>query len=195
MKTAIHWFRRDFRLTDNTALNAAARPPTTSSPFTFSATGSSITTGPARTVRNSSAPACACSPKNLEADRRAAHHPPGPGRRELDKLAAETGAEAIFFNRDPDPFGRTVEGSVEAMAKRLGIAVSAHKDIALHERDDLRSGSGNPTAPTRRTSRRGQTAQTCRGSAPAQAAYRRTQSAPAAAHPRPLEDQERRTRN
>ena len=24
MKTVIHWFRRDFRLTDNTALNAAA---------------------------------------------------------------------------------------------------------------------------------------------------------------------------
>ncbi|NBR49569.1 hypothetical protein EBU02_12140 [bacterium] len=42
---------------------------------------------------------------------------------ELEKLALETRAEAIFFNRDPDPYGRGVEERLEKMGARIGIAI------------------------------------------------------------------------
>ena len=32
--------------------------------------------------------------------------------KELERLALETKAKAIFFNRDPDPYGRKVEGEL-----------------------------------------------------------------------------------
>ncbi len=143
MKTAIHWFRRDFRLTDNTALNAAAAAAANVIPVYILSewTQHHHWTGPNRQEF-----ICDCL-RVLAGDlkeiggRLIIRH--GAADDVLGKLAAETGAEAIFFNRDPDPFGRKVEGSVEAMGKACGVAVHAHKDIALHERDDLRAGSGN----------------------------------------------------
>jgi deoxyribodipyrimidine photo-lyase len=63
---------------------------------------------------------------------------------ELERLVVETGAGAIFFNRDPDPFGRGVEARVEMMAARHGIECRAFKDICLHERDEVLTGTGEP---------------------------------------------------
>lgn len=63
---------------------------------------------------------------------------------ELEKLAIETRAEAIFFNRDPDPYGRGVEDRLEKMGNRLGISIRPFKDIAIHERDEVLTGGGDP---------------------------------------------------
>ena len=62
----------------------------------------------------------------------------------LEKLIRETGATAIYFVRDPDPHGRAMEARVAAMAERLGVTVHPHKDHALHERDEVLTGSGTP---------------------------------------------------
>ena len=63
----------------------------------------------------------------------------------LEKLVRETGAEAIHFNRDPDPFGRAMEARVMAMAARLGPEGNSRtKDIALHEREEVLTGNGTP---------------------------------------------------
>ncbi len=143
MKTVIHWFRRDLRLTDNTALNAAAVAETVVPVFILSGWhGQHHWTGPNRQEF-----LCGCLQslaKNLEAIDGRLIIRDGPAERALEQLVAETGAQAIFYNQDPDPFGRAVEARVQALGARLGITVSAHKDIALHERDELLSGSGQP---------------------------------------------------
>jgi deoxyribodipyrimidine photo-lyase len=61
---------------------------------------------------------------------------------ELERLVLETGASVITANRDPDPFGREVERRLEAMAKVHGITLSLHKDICIHERDEVMTGQG-----------------------------------------------------
>lgn len=144
MKTAIHWFRRDLRLTDNTALNAAAGSAEEIVPVYILSDwkGSHHWVGPNRQEF-----LCACLvslSKNLEAIGGRLLIRCGPTERELEKLIAETGASAIFYNRDPDPFGRAVEDKLDALGKRLGVTISAHQDVALHERDALVSGAGLP---------------------------------------------------
>ena len=144
MKTVIHWFRRDLRLTDNTALNAAAAVAETVVPvFILSGwRGRHHWTGPNRQEF-----LCGCLQslaRNLESIGGRLIIREGPAERALEQLVAETGAQAVFYNRDPDPFGRAVETRLAALAERLGVTVSAHQDIALHERDELLSGTGQP---------------------------------------------------
>jgi len=144
VRRAIHWFRRDLRLTDNTALSAASRQ--------------------ARSV----------FPVYVLGDWRQAHRWTGPNRQhflcgclaalendlptiggrllvrrgnpvaELEKLAVETGAEAIFFNRDPDPHGRETERRLAVMAAGRGIQLRDFKDVCVHERDEMLTGTGEP---------------------------------------------------
>ena len=143
LKNVIHWFRRDLRLTDNTALHAAA------------AVGAQVTpvyilsdwkknhrwTGPNRQHFLSGS---LCS---LDANLRSIGSRlilrQGNALAELEKLASETQAEAIFFNRDPDPFGRAVEEKLEEMGQRLGIAIKPFKDVAIHERREVLTGAGD----------------------------------------------------
>lgn len=68
----------------------------------------------------------------------------GPADVALEKLFRETGAAAIYFARDPDPNGRAMEVRVATMARRLGVTVRSHQDHALHERDEVLTGSGTP---------------------------------------------------
>src|SRR4051794_26495009 len=105
----IHWLRRDLRLTDNTALHAAAN------------TGGQIIA------------------VHVQSDWQGTHHWTGPMRQEflcgclrslarnldhlgsrliirrgraedaLEQLVRETKCGAIYFNRDPDPWGRATE--------------------------------------------------------------------------------------
>ena len=144
MRTAIHWFRRDLRLTDNTALNAAAAAAEHVVPvYVLSAwQGQHHWTGPNRQEF-----LCACLQAlagNLAAIGSRLLIRTGQAEQELERLVADTGAEAIFYNRDPDPFGRAVETRLAALADRLGITVSAHQDVALHAGEELLAGSGAP---------------------------------------------------
>ncbi len=61
---------------------------------------------------------------------------------ELMRLAREAGAVEIHFNRDPDPFGRAVEERLDAACREAGIVAVAHKDVAIHERDEVLTGVG-----------------------------------------------------
>ena len=143
MKTAIHWFRRDLRLHDNTALLAAAK-----------AAGGHVTT------------------VYILSEWKGQHHWAGPNRQEflceslralaadlekaggrlivrcgkaeevLETLLIETEAGAIYCNRDPDPFGRGQEDAVAKMAAKHRVEFHLEKDVAMFERDDLLSGTG-----------------------------------------------------
>ncbi len=144
MKVAIHWFRRDLRITDNTALAAAARAAEFVIPVYVRRDwrGNHRWTGPHRqaflcgSVRSLA--------ENLERIGGRLIVRSGDAVEELERLAVETRAEAIFFNRDPDPFGRKVEERLAAMARRIGVKVYDFKDVCIHERDEILTGKGEP---------------------------------------------------
>ena len=144
MKTAIHWFRRDFRLTDNTSLNAAARSAEEVVPVYILSHWKKHHhwTGPNRQEF-----LCGCLQSlagNLESIGSALIIRCGGQEKELEKLLAETKAGAIHCNRDPDPFGRAMEDRVAAIARAHGAEFHAHQDIAIHERDELLTTAGEP---------------------------------------------------
>jgi len=141
-KHVIHWFRRDFRITDNTALSAAAAAgEEVITVYVVSDwKGSHHWTGPAR--QEFLCGSLASLAKNLEAIGGRLIIRKGNAVVELEKLAAETGACAIFANRDPDPFGRAVEARLETMCRAKGLDLSLHKDACVHERDEALTGQG-----------------------------------------------------
>ena len=144
MSTAIHWFRRDLRITDNTALNAAIAAHTHVVPIHVLSAweGAHQWCGAARQEF-----LCGCLAslaKNLEAKGGRLLIRQGAADAELEKLIRECGASAIYFNRDPDPFGRAMEIRVAAVAARLGVSVHACKDHAMHERDEVLTGDRKP---------------------------------------------------
>lgn len=144
MSSAIHWFRRDLRIVDNSALAAAvaAHDHVVTVYIVSEWRSEHHWCGPQR-----QAFLCGCLDslaRNLEAKGGRLIIRRGRADEVLAQLAKEIEAEAIYFNRDPDPFGRAMEGRVEGIARDLGIRVHAHKDIALHERDELLTGSRSP---------------------------------------------------
>ena len=142
MKRVIHWFRRDFRITDNTALTAAVKAGEEVVPVYIASDwkGFHNWTGPAR--QEFLCGSLASLAKNLEAIGGRLIIRRGDAVVELEKIAAETGATAIFANCDPDPFGRAVEARLEKLAKESGITLSLHKDACVHERDEALTGQG-----------------------------------------------------
>jgi deoxyribodipyrimidine photo-lyase len=144
MKVAIHWFRCDLRLRDNTALHAARREADVVAPvFIFDPL---ILKAP-----DTGAPIVGfmleCL-KSLEADVREAggkltfRH--GPVEEEMRNLLRETKAASLYYNRDYEPMARTRDAAVEKMARELGVEVRSFKDGVLHEPDEILKDDGTP---------------------------------------------------
>jgi len=110
VKRALVWFRRDLRITDHTALWAAVRQAAEVVPVYILSewSGSHRWTG-----ANRQQFLCGCL-SSLAQDLTAIGGwltiRRGRAVQELAKLANEIGAQALFFNRDPDPVGRQIEG-------------------------------------------------------------------------------------
>ncbi len=142
MKTVIHWFRRDLRITDNTALAWAAEHAENVIPVYVVSDWkkSHGWTGPHR--QQFLCESLASLDGNLRSIGSRLVIRQGDAVTELTKLATETGAEAIVFNRDPDPFGRAVEKRL--VAEVTGCEVRDFKDVAVFERNEVLTGSGDP---------------------------------------------------
>jgi deoxyribodipyrimidine photo-lyase len=142
MKRVIHWFRRDFRITDNTALAAAVERGEEVVPVYLSSDwqGQHRWTGSAR--QEFLCGSFASLAKNLETIGGHLIIRKGDAVNELEKLLIETGATAIFANRDPDPFGRAVEARLARVCEAKGVELFLYKDICIHERDEVLTGQG-----------------------------------------------------
>ena len=132
MKRVIHWFRRDLRITDNTALNAAVAAGEEVIPVYIESEwkNSHRWTGSAR--QEFLCGALGSLAKNLEAVGGRLIIRQGDAVAELERLAGESGATGIFANRDPDPFGRAVESRLSTMCRDRGLELSLHKDVCVH---------------------------------------------------------------
>ena len=144
MKTAIHWFRRDLRITDNTALAAASASADMVVPVYILSewSDSHRWTGPHRQQF-----LCGCLDSlahNLRALGGRLIFREGNAVEELRKLVLETQAGAVFFNRDPDPFGRKTEEELSRLGTESGFEVIGCKDVCVHEREDVLTATGDP---------------------------------------------------
>jgi deoxyribodipyrimidine photo-lyase len=141
MTLAIHWFRRDLRLTDNTALNAAIAAHGQVLPVYILSSWKHHHrwTGPAR--QQFLAECLASLDAGLKKAGSALCLRQGDAVEQLVTLVRETGACAIYANRDPDPFGRAMETRLLKAATQLGVQLHLFKDTALHERDEVLTGS------------------------------------------------------
>lgn len=144
MKTIIHWFRRDLRVTDNTALAAAVRDGDLVCPVYVVSDweGEHRWTG-----ANRQAFLCGCL-ESLNGNIRELGgrlvFRRGDAVEEIARLTAETGAHAIYFSRDPDPFGRAAEERLGREMRQRGVEVRGFKDVTIHERDEVLTGAGEP---------------------------------------------------
>ena len=132
VKRAIVWFRRDLRITDNTALSAAVRRAGEVVPVYVLSEWSDSHRW---TGANRQQFLCGCLSsltENLAAIGGRLVIRRGSAVEELAKLVNETGAQAIFFHRDPDPFGRRVEAEVSAYGEKAGIEIAGFWDATVH---------------------------------------------------------------
>jgi deoxyribodipyrimidine photo-lyase len=67
----------------------------------------------------------------------------GTTAQQLEKLAAESGASAIYFTRDYAPWSGTLERHVKEMCDKRGIGCHRHGGFLLHEPEALRTGGGD----------------------------------------------------
>ena len=143
-RTVLHWFRRDLRLTDNTALHAAAKTAEQVIPVYILSDWQQQHgwTGPNR--QQFLCGNLAALAKNLETLGGRLIIRCGRADAEIERLICETQASAVYFNRDYDPYGRAMEQKVREVCMRLGIECHAHKDSVLHEPDEVLTLSGQP---------------------------------------------------
>lgn len=141
--TVIHWFRRDLRLTDNTALHHATASSQRVVPvYILSAWKKNH--GWTGSTRQQFLCGCLESlAKNIEAIGSRLIFRAGRAEVELEQLVKETGTQAICFNRDYDPFGRECEKRIRQMCTSLGIACHDYQDAVLHEPTDVLTGEGS----------------------------------------------------
>jgi deoxyribodipyrimidine photo-lyase len=144
VKVAIHWFRADLRLRDNTALHAACGEADAVIPvFIFDPL--------ILEASDTGAPIIGFMLECLEALEKDVEQAGGklvfrhgPPEREMESLFRVTKASALYFNRDYEPMARKRDAAVTKMAQSLGVEVRSFKDGVVHEPDEILKGDGTP---------------------------------------------------
>jgi deoxyribodipyrimidine photo-lyase len=142
MITVIHWFRRDLRLRDNTALCIAAQKAETVVPvFVFE---DALRTG--RDVGAARLAFLLDSVRELREQLFARGYPLlirfGRSEIEIPKLAKEINANAVFCNKRYEPYAQQRDRRVEDALAAIGIGFESFKDaVAFEEREILTKAS------------------------------------------------------
>jgi deoxyribodipyrimidine photo-lyase len=143
-EAVIHWFRRDLRVTDNTALWHAAETGRPLIPVYLLSDWKKNHhwTGPNRQHF-----LCGCLEslaKNLKELGGNLILRQGSALEALRLLIEQTAATALYYNEDPDPFGKAVEKEIRALCQELGVECHAHADATLHGPDEVLTQSAFP---------------------------------------------------
>lgn len=144
MSLAIHWFRRDLRSHDNTALHeAATRHDRVVPVFVYEdalKTGPDV--GPARVQF------LLDSVRELQGTLRALGYPlilrQGRSDQEIPKLARELGAVAVYANKRSEPYAQARDSRVSQALAELGIPFELRKDAVIWEGAEILNKSGKP---------------------------------------------------
>jgi deoxyribodipyrimidine photo-lyase len=144
LTTIVHWFRRDLRVDDNTALFRAARDADRVVPVFVldDHYGRDPRVGPARFrfLRDSLA--------DLDAGLRRIGGRlvvrPGPASRALPALLVETGAEAVYANAEIGPYPERRDREAESAVASAGGRLRLFADELIVAADALSTGAGDP---------------------------------------------------
>jgi deoxyribodipyrimidine photo-lyase len=144
MRRVILWFRRDLRVTDNTALSQACNGADEIFPVYIL---SSWKDQHHWTGSNRQEFLCGCLEslsRNLEVLGGRLILRAGHPVRELEKLVHETGAEAIFFSRGTDPYSLGIQRELEQVSAKLNIRIFSCKDVTIFEPNEVLTKEGGP---------------------------------------------------
>jgi len=143
MRIALHWFRRDLRLTDNTALEAAAHHAELVVPVF-------VLDDRLLLAADIGAPRVAFLLDSLRALARDLERTGsrlvvrrGDPVNEIVAVARAVGATAIFANDDYGPYGQRRDAAVRSAAEEHGITWHGHKDLVLVEPSDCVKDNGS----------------------------------------------------
>ena len=142
---ALVWFRRDLRLTDHAALAAALRAARrVHCAFVFDT--DILDRLPSRADRRvefiwESVRRLKQALQGQGADLLVLH---GPARRLIPELAASLGVDAVYANRDYEPFAIERDSEVARSLAAGGRRLWLHKDQVIFDTDELLTGSGRP---------------------------------------------------
>ncbi|HEY0793135.1 MAG TPA: deoxyribodipyrimidine photo-lyase [Chthoniobacterales bacterium] len=144
MKRVIHWFRRDLRVSDNTALYHACNDAEEVIPVYIVSTWKKTHpwTGPSRQEF-----LCGCLEalaRNLAALGGRLVIRFGEPESELNRLVNESGAQAIYTNRGIDPYDVELEKRLIQDAKAWGVEFRSFQDVTIHAPDAVLTQSGQP---------------------------------------------------
>jgi deoxyribodipyrimidine photo-lyase len=141
---AIHWFRSDLRLRDNTALAAlAARADEVALVFVFDdrlLLGSRVGPPRLRFLWD----ALARLSEDLVRRGQQLIVLRGDPVAEIPRLVRETRAELLSFNRDHGPYARSRDARIRAAVEKAGARVLDCKDRVLFESAEVRTRTGDP---------------------------------------------------
>ena len=144
MAVLIHWFRRDLRVADNTALLAAARDAErVVTVFILDDYYRDIgTVGPARFQFLRESLEVLAASLRAAGGRLAVR--PGPAARALRDLLRETGARAVYANRELGPYPERRDLAAGEALAEMGATLRLFTDELLVEPEELRTASGGP---------------------------------------------------
>ncbi|NJK79038.1 MAG: deoxyribodipyrimidine photo-lyase [Chloroflexaceae bacterium] len=147
MTAILHWFRRDLRLYDNTALAAAAResggeviPVFVLDDTLLHANGRFTGAARVRFLLQS----LAYLAEVLQARGSALVVRCGDPRHELPQLVRATGARAVFWNRDYSPYARRRDKAVAEALAAINVPVQQFKDAVIWDLDEIVTKAGTP---------------------------------------------------
>ena len=144
MKTVIHWFRRDLRVSDNTALSEAAKRAESVVPlFIFE---DAFRTGP--DVGAARLAFLLQSVESLRKNLAELGHTLvvrcGKSEEILPKLAKEAGAQAVFANKRYEPYTQKRDERITAALLDVGVGFELFKDAVVWEETEILTLAGKP---------------------------------------------------
>jgi deoxyribodipyrimidine photo-lyase len=143
MRVALHWFRNDLRLADNTALAEACAAERLAPVFVFDErllAAQSMGAPRLRFLRES----LAALAERLAARGSRLFVRRGDPRLAIPALARELRADLVTWNRDASPYARRRDAAVGAALEAAGVRVKSCKDRTVFEADELRTRDGRP---------------------------------------------------
>ncbi|HRR10214.1 MAG TPA: deoxyribodipyrimidine photo-lyase [Rhodothermales bacterium] len=142
--TILVWFRRDLRVTDNTALNQAIRDGYSIVPFFILNDETILTGGMGAPITHFFFESVKALAGNLSYLGGGLVLRRGDFLTEIERLIQETGARALYFNKDYEPDARARDARIAAFLEAKGIMVQGFKDQVLFEENEILTQAGSP---------------------------------------------------
>jgi deoxyribodipyrimidine photo-lyase len=144
VKTVIHWFRRDLRVSDNVALSEAVKRAERVLPvFIFE---DAFRTGP--DVGAARLEFLLQSVEFLRKNLAELGYPlvvrAGKSEEILPKLCRESGAQAVFANKRYEPYAQQRDERIVGNLKQTGYGFELFKDAVIWEEREILTQAGNP---------------------------------------------------